>query len=38
VEQWQQEALQLAARAEAAIDYAEDDIPVDTQLSRDCGA
>jgi tRNA modification GTPase len=39
VELWQSNVLQLSARAEAAIDYAEDDdIGVDKKLSRDCGA
>lgn len=38
VEQWQRNVLQLSARAEAAIDYAEEeDIGVDPALSRDCG-
>jgi tRNA modification GTPase len=37
VEQWQRNVLQLSARAEAAIDYAEEeDIGVDPALSRDC--
>ena len=39
VERWQQDVLQLSARAEAAIDYAEDDdVAVDPALSRDCAA
>ncbi len=38
VEQWQERILQLSARAEAAIDYAEDDdVGVDEKLYRDCG-
>ena len=39
IEDWQARLLDLAARAEAAIDYAEDDEhpPVDA-LSRECGA
>jgi len=39
VERWQGQVLDLAARAEAAIDYAEEDehSPVD-DLCRDCGA
>ena len=37
VEQWQEHALQLSARAEAMIDYAEEeDVGVDPALSRDC--
>ncbi len=36
---WQQPLLVLSARAERAIDYAEeDDSGIDEQLSRDCGA
>jgi tRNA modification GTPase len=39
IEQWQQQLLTLSARAEAAIDYAEEeDVGVDPVLSRDCGA
>jgi tRNA modification GTPase len=39
VERWQDLTLQLSARAEAAIDYAEeDDADVDSDLSRDCEA
>ena len=39
VERWQGLTLQLSARAEAAIDYAEeDDVDVDSALSRDCDA
>lgn len=39
VELWQARLLQLSARAEAAIDYAEDgDVGVDPKLSRDCAA
>jgi len=39
VEDWQNQVLQLSARAEAAIDYAdEDDVTSDPLLSRDCGA
>ena len=39
IEQWQQQLLQLSARAEAAIDYAEEDeTGVDDALSSDCGA
>ena len=38
VEQWQRKVLDLSARAEAAIDYAEDeDVGVDPALARDCG-
>ena len=38
VEQWQRNVLELSARAEAAIDYAEDeDVGVDPALARDCG-
>jgi len=37
VEQWQERLLLLSARAEAAIDYAEeDDVSVDPGLSADC--
>lgn len=36
---WQEELLQLSARAEAAIDYVEEEsVDGDPQLSRDCGA
>jgi tRNA modification GTPase len=36
---WQDRVLGLSARAEAAIDYAEeDDVRVDNALSRDCGS
>jgi tRNA modification GTPase len=39
VEQWQEQCLQLSARAEAAIDYAEDeDVGIDPALASDCGA
>ena len=39
VEDWQQQLLGLSARAEAAIDYAEEeDVGVDPALARDCGA
>lgn len=39
VEQWQSQVLWLSARAEAAIDYAEeDDAGVDVNLSSDCAA
>ena len=39
VEAWRQRLVELSARAEAAIDYAEeDDIAVDSALARDCGA
>jgi tRNA modification GTPase len=39
VEQWQQQLLNLSARAEASIDYAEeDDVGVDGALLRDCAA
>jgi tRNA modification GTPase len=39
IEQWQEQLLGLSARAEAAIDYDEDDRHgVDTGLSGDCGA
>ncbi|MEO5971949.1 MAG: tRNA uridine-5-carboxymethylaminomethyl(34) synthesis GTPase MnmE [Sphingomicrobium sp.] len=39
IEDWQAALLGLAARAEAAIDYDEDDgVGVDYELSRDCGA
>ena len=38
VEQWQRKVLDLSVRAEAAIDYAEDeDVGVDPALARDCG-
>ena len=38
VEQWQRKVLELSARAEAAIDYADEaDVGVDPALSRDCG-
>ena len=37
IEQWQQRVLGLAARAEAAIDYAEDDdVGADPDLAREC--
>jgi len=36
---WQQRLLELSARAEAAIDYVdEDSVDSDSSLSRDCGA
>ena len=36
---WQQRLLELSARAEAAIDYVDDDsVDADPDLSRDCGA
>jgi len=39
VEQWQERLLQLSARAEAAIDYAdEDDVGIDPALISDCAA
>ena len=39
VEQWQQQLLGLSARAEAAIDYAEeDDVGVDPKLANDCAS
>ena len=39
VEQWQQRILQLSARAEAAIDYVdEDDVGLDPSLASDCAA
>lgn len=39
IEQWQQRLLELSARAEAAIDYAEEeDFGGDDRLYRDCGA
>ena len=39
IERWQQQLLELSARAEAAIDYAEEeDVGVDPELARDCGA
>jgi tRNA modification GTPase len=39
VEQWQASVLQLSARAEAAIDYAEeDDVEIDPVLCRECKA
>jgi len=39
VERWQACLLQLAARAEALIDFAdEDDVASDASLQRDCGA
>jgi tRNA modification GTPase len=39
VERWQQQVLQLSARAEAAIDYAEeDDVALDQGLVADCQA
>jgi tRNA modification GTPase len=39
VERWQQRILQLSARAEAAIDYAdEDDVGIDGGLVADCGS
>jgi tRNA modification GTPase len=38
IEHWQQLLLQLSARAEAAIDYVdEDDVGLDPELVRDCG-
>ena len=37
VEDWQQRVLQLSARAEAAIDYVDDDdVATDLQLQQDC--
>ncbi|HEU0285239.1 MAG TPA: GTPase, partial [Sphingomicrobium sp.] len=39
VEQWQQQLLGLSARAEAAIDYAEeDDVGVDPKLVHECAS
>jgi tRNA modification GTPase len=39
IEQWQDRVLALAARAEAAIDYAEDDdVGADPNLARECAA
>ena len=39
IDQWQQRLLQLGARAEAAIDYVDDDsVDADPDLSSDCGA
>jgi tRNA modification GTPase len=39
IEQWQQRVLGLAARAEAAIDYAEDDdVGADPDLAGECAA
>ena len=39
VEEWQQRVLELSARAEAAIDYAEeDDVGLDPELARSCAA
>jgi tRNA modification GTPase len=39
VEEWQDRVLGLSARAEAAIDYAEeDDVGADPNLARDCAA
>ena len=39
IEQWQEQLLDLSARAERAIDYDEDDARgVDPNLSSDCGA
>ncbi len=39
VDEWLQRLLQLSARAEAAIDYVEEeDVTPDRSLSRDCGA
>ena len=39
IEQWQQRVLGLAARAEAAIDYAEDDdVGADPDLAEECAA
>jgi tRNA modification GTPase len=39
IEQWQDRVLGLAARAEAAIDYAEDDdVGADPDLARECAA
>jgi len=39
VDCWRRKILELSARAEAAIDYVEDDgLDVDVALSRDCGA
>jgi tRNA modification GTPase len=39
VEHWQAHVLQLSARAEAAIDYAEEnDVDTDASLSHDCAA
>jgi len=39
IDAWQEALLSLSARAEAAIDYVEEDsVDADPQLSRDCGA
>jgi len=39
IEHWQEQLLDLSARAERTIDYDEDDHPgVDSELSRDCGS
>lgn len=39
IEQWQSRLLQLSARAEAAIDYVDEDaVDVDPKLSSDCAA
>ena len=39
VERWQQRILQLSARAEAAIDYVdEDDVGLDASLASDCAS
>ena len=39
IEAWRARLLELSARAEAAIDYVDDDsVDADPQLSRDCGA
>jgi tRNA modification GTPase len=39
IEAWRRQVLELSARAEAAIDYVdEDSVDLDPNLSRDCGA
>lgn len=38
VADWQQRLLGLSAKAERAIDYAEEDEPGDPELARECGA
>jgi len=39
IESWQARLLELSGRAEAAIDYVDDDsVDADPKLSRDCGA
>jgi len=38
IEEWRRRLLELSARAEAAIDYVDDDsVDVDNDLARDCG-